>query len=43
MKKSTCREKLDYVLNSDQFQKINEAKDETVIKNEKQINNSLQQ
>ena len=27
MKKSTYREKLDDVLNSDQFQKINEAKD----------------
>ena len=38
MKKSTYREK-----RSDQFQKINGAKDEIVIKNEKQINNSLQQ
>ena len=27
LKKSTYREKLDDVLNSDQFQKINEAKD----------------
>ena len=43
MKKSTYREKLDEVLNSDQFQKIDGAKDELVIKNEKQINNSLQQ
>ena len=43
IKKSTYREKLDDVLNSDQFQKINAAKDEIVIKNEKQINNSLQQ
>ena len=42
MKKSTYREKLDEVLNSDQFQKIEVAKDEIVIKNEKQINNSLQ-
>ena len=31
------------VLNSDQFQKINAVKDEIVIKNEKQINSSLQQ
>ena len=36
-------EKLDKVLNSDQFQEINGAKDDIVIKNEKQINNSLQQ
>ena len=45
MKKSTYREKLDEVLNSDQFEKIDGAKDkdELVIKNEKQINNSLQQ
>ena len=43
MKKSTYREKLDDVLNSDQFQKINGAKDEIVIKDKKQINNSLQQ
>ena len=43
MKKSTYREKLDEVLNSDQFQKKNGAEDELVIKNEKQINNSLQQ
>ena len=42
-KKSTFMEKLDEVLNSDQFQKINGAKDDIVIKNEKQINNSLQQ
>ena len=42
MKKSTYREKLDEVMNSDQFQKIEVAKDEIVIKNEKQINNSLQ-
>ena len=40
--KSTYMEKLDEVLNSDQFQKINEAKDDIVIKNEKQINNNLQ-
>ena len=31
MKNSTYREKLDDVLNSDQFQKINGAKDEIVI------------
>ena len=31
------------MLNSDQFQKINGAKDDIVIKNEKQIDNSLQQ
>ena len=43
IKKSTYREKLDHVLNLDQFQKINESKDEIVIKNEKQINKSLQQ
>ena len=43
MKKSTYREKLDEVLNSDQFQKIHGTKDELVIKKEKQINNSLQQ
>ena len=43
MKKSTYREKLDEVLNTYQFQKIDGAKDELVIKNEKQINNSLQQ
>ena len=43
MKKSTYMEKLDEVLNSDQFQIINGAKDDIVIKNEKQINNSLQQ
>ena len=43
MKKSTYREKLDEVLNSDQFQKITGAKDDIVIKNEKQIKNSLQQ
>ena len=43
MKKSNYREKLDEVLNSDQFQKIDRAKDEIGIKNEKQINNSLQQ
>ena len=43
MKKSTYMEKLDEVLNSDQFQKINKAKDDIMIKNEKQINNSLQQ
>ena len=43
MKNSTYRETLDDVLNSDQFQKINGAKDEIVIKNEKQINKSLQQ
>ena len=36
MKKATYTEK-------DQFQQINEAKDDIVIKNEKQINNSLQQ
>ena len=42
-KKSTFMEKLDEVLNSDQFQKINGAKDDIVIKNEKQINSSLQQ
>ena len=35
MKKSTYSEKLDDVLNSDQFQKINGAKDEIVTKNEK--------
>ena len=40
-KKSTYMEKLHEVLNSDQFQKINGAKDEIVIKKEKQI--SLQQ
>ena len=43
MKESTYREKLDEVLNSDQFQKIDGAKDQLVIKNEKQINNSLEQ
>ena len=43
MKKSTYREKFDEVLNSEQFQKINGAKDEIVIKNEKHIINSLQQ
>ena len=43
MKKSTYREKPEVVLNADQFQKINEAKDETVIKNEKQININPQQ
>ena len=43
MKKSTFREKLDEVLKSDQFQKINESKDDIVIKNEKQIKISLQQ
>ena len=43
MKKTKYREKVDAVLNSDQFQKIDGAKDELVIKNEKQINNSLQQ
>ena len=43
MKKSTYRGKLDEVLNSDQFQKFNGAKDDIVIKYEKQINNSLQQ
>ena len=43
MKKSTYMEKLDEVLNSDQFQKITGAKDEIVIKNEKEINNSRQQ
>ena len=43
MKKSMNSEKLDEVLNSDQFQKINGAKDDIVIKNEKQINKSLQQ
>ena len=43
MKKSTFREKLDEVLNSDHFQKINGSKDDIVIKNEKQIKNSLQQ
>ena len=42
MKKSTYREKLNEVLNSDQFQKIDGAKKELLIKNEKQINNSLQ-
>ena len=35
--------KHDEMLNSDQIQKINGAKDDIVIKNEKQINNSLQQ
>ena len=43
MKKSTYREKLDEVLNSVQFHKINGTKDDILIKNEKQINNSLQQ
>ena len=43
MKKSTYSKKHDEVLNSDQFQKIDGANDELVIKNEKQINNSLQQ
>ena len=43
MKKSTDMEKLDAVLNSDQFQKINGANDDIVIKDEKQINNNLQQ
>ena len=38
MKKSAYREKLDEVRNSDQFQKINGAKDEIVIKNDKQTN-----
>ena len=33
MKKSTYREQLDDVLNSDLFQKINATKDEIVIKN----------
>ena len=36
-------EKLDEVLNSDQFQKINGPKDDIVIKDEKKIKNSLQQ
>ena len=35
-------EKLDELLNSDQFHKINGTKDDIVINNEKQINNSLQ-
>ena len=43
MKKLTYWEKLDDVLNLDQFQKFNGAKHEIVIKNEKQIKNSLQQ
>ena len=43
MKTSTYREKLDEVLNSDQFHNTKGAKDDTVIKNEKQINNSMQQ
>ena len=43
MKKSTYSEKLDEVLNSNRSQKINGPKDDIVIKNEKQINNSLQQ
>ena len=43
MKKSTYMEKFDEVLTSDQFQQINGAKDDIVITNEKQINNSLQQ
>ena len=43
MKKSTYIAKLDEVLNSDQFRKINEAKDDIGIKTEKQINDSLQQ
>ena len=43
MKKSSYREKLGELLNSDQFQKIDGPKDELVIKNEKQVNNSLQQ
>ena len=43
MKKSTYMEKFDEVLTSDQFQQINGEKDDIVITNEKQINNSLQQ
>ena len=43
MKKSTYREKLNDVPNSDHFQKISWAKEEILIKNEKQLNNSLQQ
>ena len=42
-KKSTYSEKFDEVLNSNRSQKINGPKDDIVIKNEKQINNSLQQ
>ena len=43
-KKSTYRETLDdEVIKSDQLQKFNGAKVEIVIKNEKQINNILQQ
>ena len=43
MMMSTFMKKLDEVLNSNQFQKINGAKDNIVIENEKQISNSLQQ
>ena len=42
-KKPTYRERLDDVLNSDQFKKINGAKNRIFIKNEKQINNSMQE
>ena len=41
--KSTCSEKSDNVRKSDQFQKINGAEEEIVIKYEKQLNNSLKQ
>ena len=43
MRKSAYRKKLDEVLNSDRFQKIIGAKDDILNKNEKQLNNSMQQ
>ena len=41
--KSTYKEKLEDVLNSDQFQIIKRAKNETVIEAKEKINNSLKQ
>ena len=43
MKRSTYREELNVILNSDKFKKITEEKDEFAIKNEKQVNNSRRQ
>ena len=43
MKRSTYREKLKVILNSDKFKKITEEKDEFAIKNEKQVNSSRRQ
>ena len=42
-KKPMYKKKLDDVLNSDQFKKINGANDKILIKNYKQINNGMQQ